>query len=186
MRISDWSSDVCSSDLRGQVEDAALVVLDLAQHLAQLAHQHVDQRQRQLEGDEQVRHLLAQLAGLLGAGAALGVDLLELGIQRGQLVHAARDLDRIRAGGAGVLGVVARIVVAVVVAVVVVVLGVLAVLAVLGVLGVLVLLVLGILAVGRGGGGCRRRLGLVIQAVVAADHDLGPALLAGLVLHLVF
>src|SRR3546814_13071179 len=68
-----------------------------------------------------------------------------------------------------------------VVAVVVVVLGVLAILAVLGVLGVLVLLVLGILAVGRGGGGCRRRLGLVIQAVVEADHDLGQALLAGLV-----
>src|SRR5690606_38276189 len=72
------------------------------------------------------------------------------------------------------------IVVAVLVAVLVVVLAaVLAVLRVLGVL-VLVLLVTGILAVGRGGGG-RRRFGLVVEAVVEADHDLGKALLARLV-----
>src|SRR5690606_21325842 len=98
-------------------------------------------------------------------GAVLGVDLLELGIECAQLVHAARDLDRIGAGGAGVLGLA---VVSVVVAVLV-----LAVLVILAVgLGVLVL-------VGSGG---RRRCGLfVVEAVVEADHDLGQALLARLV-----
>src|SRR3546814_18269386 len=125
-------------------------------------------------------HCILQLAVRVGSDASNGDGQQVGGGGRIGRLQAARDLDRIRAGGAGVLGVVARVVVAVVVAVVVVVLGVLAVLAVLGVLVVLVLLVLGILAVGRGGGGCRRRLGSVIQAVVEAAHDLGQALLAGL------
>ena len=88
----------------GQVQHATLVVLDLLHHFAQLAHQRVGQRQRQLEGDEDFRHLRAQLDRGLVVGAALGVGLLELGVAVGQGLHAARDFFRIRTGRAGFFG----------------------------------------------------------------------------------
>src|SRR5690606_27650731 len=115
------------------------------QPVAQVLHQHVDQRQRQLEGHEQRGHVLAQLQRLLVLGAVLGIDLLELGVHRRQLGEAALDLDRVGAGGAGIgLG------------------GVVVVL----VLGVLVLV--GILVVGRGlflAGGRGGDLGLFLEMV---------------------
>src|SRR5690606_41812201 len=105
-------------------------------------------------------HFLAQLERGLGFGAALGVGLLELGIQRRQRLHAARDLGRIRAGGAGVLGVGA-------------------------VVGVVVLVASAVAVVRLGGFGLLARRGrggrLRLLPVVEADHDLGQALLAGLV-----
>src|SRR5690606_17409923 len=102
-------------------------------------------------------HLLAQLEHRLGLGAVLGVGLLELGVQRGQRLHATRHLGRIRTGRRGLLGIGA-------------------------VVGVVVLVGLGV-AVGGGGLGVRGFLavggGLHFRGlflVVEADHDLGQAL----------
>src|SRR3546814_6453893 len=67
MRISDWSSDVCSSDLRaGEVEHVALVVA-LRQQAVQPLRRHID------------------MAG--GAGAAAAALGAHAEILRGQHLH---------------------------------------------------------------------------------------------------
>ena len=50
------------------MQHAALVVLDLLHHLAQLAHQGVGERQRQFEAGEDGGYLLAQLDDRLAGG----------------------------------------------------------------------------------------------------------------------
>src|SRR5690606_529775 len=100
---------------------AALVALELGHGVAHVAHQRVGQRQRQLEGDEDLGHLLAQLDHRLVAWAVLGVGLLELGVQRGQVLEALGDDQRVGTGRALVgAGIVVIVVVGIVVAVVVV------------------------------------------------------------------
>src|SRR3546814_8545028 len=51
MRISDWSSDVCSSDLRAHVDDAVDLAFNLANGGAEVAHDLAPAR-----GLEVVRH----------------------------------------------------------------------------------------------------------------------------------
>src|SRR3546814_6426295 len=79
MRISDWSSDVCSSDLRVQRRVQKLV-----------ERRRVDARNRLLLGDQPlVRHVDRDLErGLGGALAAPGLEHPELA-----LLH--RELDEI-------------------------------------------------------------------------------------------
>src|SRR3546814_565609 len=62
MRISDWSSDVCSSDLRGEIDCAAGVV----EHRVGLGLEVVHEA-------EGLRRLLHQ-AALDGAGTAVGAQ----------------------------------------------------------------------------------------------------------------
>ena len=82
----------------GDVERGAFVFLGGIDHFAQLAHERVHQRQRQLQAQELGRHLLADLGGLLVDRAVLGVGLLELAVEGLEHLHAARDLGRVRAG----------------------------------------------------------------------------------------
>ncbi len=81
------------------MQHAALLRLDLGHGVAQQAHKYVGQRQRQLQGHEGGRDLLAQLG--LGLAVALGVGLLELGQVGGQLLHAGSHFQRVRTGRAG-------------------------------------------------------------------------------------
>src|SRR3546814_6445292 len=92
MRISDWSSDVCSSDLAGAADGVALLV----QQAADLAHhQHVvalvvaavaaalDRAQAREFGLPVAQHVrldVAQLADLADGEVALGRDRRELAV----------------------------------------------------------------------------------------------------------
>src|SRR5690606_2954670 len=79
------------------VVDAALVRPHAVDHLAQLLHLLVDDDGRQLELQELLGHGIARLGGAAVVGTVLGVGRLELLVVATQQVHAARDLDRIRA-----------------------------------------------------------------------------------------
>ncbi len=80
----------------------ALVVADVAHHFAQLAHEAVDQRRRQLELEEFLSHLVAQFRHLLvGDVGSLGGGLLEFAVVVAQQFHAALYFFRIGAGRAG-------------------------------------------------------------------------------------
>src|SRR3546814_12282052 len=75
MRISDWSSDVCSSDLHGVAVELqqVLVVAELGERLHHLAFQPL----HQLQGD------VEEVAGAAGrvehaGGAELAVEVLRL------------------------------------------------------------------------------------------------------------
>ncbi len=69
---------------------------DVADDIAQLAHETVDHDRRQLQLEESLGHLLAHFLRLLVARAGLLRGLLELAVQAAQLVHAARHFDGIR------------------------------------------------------------------------------------------
>jgi hypothetical protein len=60
--------------------------------------------QRQLEGHEDLGHLLAELGHGLRARAVLGVGLLELLVEGGHRFHATGDFEGIRTGRRGFLG----------------------------------------------------------------------------------
>src|SRR3546814_16688840 len=92
MRISDWSSDVCSSDLAGAVHRHVGALVDMAQRNAVL-DQRLFKRKRTAdqEGDEivapdlfQVRHLgdwLAVLPDAVERDVGADVDILAQGRQ---------------------------------------------------------------------------------------------------------
>src|SRR3546814_4432662 len=61
MRISDWSSDVCSSDLEGRVVEDHRRLAHRRRRVAQLAHERVDLREAGL-GDREMPQLARQFA----------------------------------------------------------------------------------------------------------------------------
>ncbi|MNB96054.1 hypothetical protein D3C75_432460 [compost metagenome] len=126
--------------------------LDAAHGVAQLLGQHVGQRQRQLQGDEHRRHLLAELQQVLLV--ALGNSLLE-GVEGiAQRLHARGDFLRIRTGRCSFF------------------------IAAVDVVFFLVGVRVGIVRViGHGSGGSRH----VVGQVVEADDHFGKALAAFLV-----
>src|SRR3546814_1352510 len=75
MRISDWSSDVCSSDLPVQLPDENLAVADLAG--AGGLHHRLDHGVGLVVGDRDLELDLGQeIDHVLGAAVQLGVALL--------------------------------------------------------------------------------------------------------------
>src|SRR3546814_10793386 len=84
MRISDWSSDVCSSDLRAQQDDVAERdgELDLAQLAQQLEHPDPDGGAGEAAAEEDEAHLHVDVAAapVRDAAGDAGADhLVEIG-----------------------------------------------------------------------------------------------------------
>src|SRR3546814_2771591 len=80
MRISDWSSDVCSSDLRGLDLAGALHVVgnrvDAAAARRQHHHPDAAQHRGQRQGDDQPDHRLAQRVAMLVVHRGLAIMLV--------------------------------------------------------------------------------------------------------------
>src|SRR3546814_21122261 len=101
MRISDWSSDVCSSDLFGGFLDATLVLFGQALLLGQVA------QPRFLELAQALGALLVtRTRGLFGRGVGVGLARLAPGdllahhdVDRGAVLAAA-DGEFLRAAAA--------------------------------------------------------------------------------------
>src|SRR3546814_12125553 len=95
MRISDWSSDVCSSDLGGQGL-AALLAFDLElarrRQLA-LAHMDGDLVLLHQEGDA-LAQLLGDAAAALHDRVDVGADLRRDEAIIARMLHIMIDLDR--------------------------------------------------------------------------------------------
>src|SRR3546814_20726834 len=79
MRISDWSSDVCSSDLRAHVDDAVDLAFNLANGGAEVAHDLAPAR-----GLEVVRHDARRVS--------TGLDAIPLLDQRRRLFLRGIDM----------------------------------------------------------------------------------------------
>src|SRR3546814_18432138 len=93
MRISDWSSDVCSSDLRHISEAAAQAEADAADPVSALAAQPADRRFDIL--DAQVGVILSEIAECF----------LEFRLDVGMRLDAGGDTpDAVRGGGQHALG----------------------------------------------------------------------------------
>src|SRR3546814_9973113 len=79
MRISDWSSDVCSSDLRPRIEDDCLAVADQrrggAADAALFVHIFV---MLEREGAHLLRHRFQKGAAMLADDMPLGLQFLEI------------------------------------------------------------------------------------------------------------
>src|SRR3546814_1064154 len=81
MRISDWSSDVCSSDLAARVQDAVEGVGDLVRHaLLDLQAPRIGVHQARELGDP--HHALAGQVGDVGNAADRGHVVFAGGAQR--------------------------------------------------------------------------------------------------------
>ena len=74
------------------------MVADVVDHVAQLLDEAVDHDRRELELQERLGHLVAQLLRLAIGRAVFVGGFLELRVDLAQLVHAARDLDEVDAG----------------------------------------------------------------------------------------
>src|SRR3546814_11996260 len=70
MRISDWSSDVCSSDLRRATGRADMIAQQAGQGRMKEAH-----RQDREQPGEERRHLLRSEERRVGKGVSVRVDL---------------------------------------------------------------------------------------------------------------
>src|SRR3546814_17331508 len=99
MRISDWSSDVCASDLAGQfaelVEEEPLIGVDVLgddpQHEVGRAHQHI--------GVEHLGKAADRRAELVEIGATVGVELTmreDMGVEPGLAPLEDSDTSAIR------------------------------------------------------------------------------------------
>src|SRR3546814_3504922 len=100
MRISDWSSDVCSSDLRvGDRAGAAIVLQHLVRPGIREAGEQVGGAVAEI-GDEMAVELDQERGATLGdqvAGAAQGVDLVALDVDLRQVRrHLLAPEDRIQ------------------------------------------------------------------------------------------
>src|SRR3546814_5274124 len=97
MRSSDWSSDVCSSDLIGDIVEAAQDVLDLAgRDILAAAHDHVVEP----PFDEQIAALV-EPACVVGREPAVVGDRLPVQIFARHLLAADMDLAMLAGRTAG-------------------------------------------------------------------------------------
>src|SRR3546814_18095710 len=81
MRISDWSSDVCSSDLSGQHTSASSPGVSLCRGYAGRPKSGQPQQARKLDpiGDDRLRHVLIGGLGVPHVGYERRLDAAQLG-----------------------------------------------------------------------------------------------------------
>src|SRR3546814_4490204 len=102
MRISDWSSDVCSSDLAREVADAERPV---GQDGRELQRDALAERQRALGADQQVREVVGRTIRSQGIEVVAADPAQDLGEARADLRRlASAEIEQVlEQGGDGIV-----------------------------------------------------------------------------------